>query len=315
MTTTATPAAAEAASDADAPRPRRGPDSGSWAGLVYLVPALVVFVAFFFFPLGRSISLSFQRSDLFGRPRGFVGVEHYTDLFTDPGFGKTLLVTLGFTLLTVIPSILIGLVLALLLQERIRAVRFFRTAFALPFAFSVATAAVIFAVMLNPATGVVNGLLSYVGVAPVGWLTEPSTALLAVAATSVWMQVGYNLLVLSAGLGAVPDDVLEAARLDGASGLRLQTGVVLPLVSPQLFFLAVTGTVQALQSFGQIHILTRGGPDRSTQTLVYSIYDVAFANNNSNFGAGSAQAIVLLVVVLAITAFQFGFLQRKVFYS
>ena len=128
------------------------------------------------------------------------------------------------------------------------------------------------------------------------------------------MQVGYNLLVLSAGLGAVPDDVLEAARLDGASGLRLQTGVVLPLVSPQLFFLAVTGTVQALQSFGQIHILTRGGPDRSTQTLVYSIYDVAFANNNSNFGAGSAQAIVLLVVVLAITAFQFGFLQRKVFY-
>lgn len=315
MTTTATPAAAEAAAEADAPRAGRGTDSGSWASLVYLVPALVVFVAFFFFPLGRSIYLSFQRSDLFGRPRGFVGFEHYTDLFTDPGFGKTLLVTLGFTLLTVVPSILIGLVLALLLQERIRAVRFFRTAFALPFAFSVATAAVIFAVMLNPATGVVNGLLSYVGVAPVGWLTEPSTALLAVAATSVWMQVGYNLLVLSAGLGAVPDDVLEAARLDGASGLRLQTGVVLPLVSPQLFFLAVTGTVQALQSFGQIHILTRGGPDRSTQTLVYSIYDVAFANNNSNFGAGSAQAIVLLVVVLAITAFQFGFLQRKVFYS
>ena len=315
MTTTATPAAGQAATEADAPRRRRGTDSGSWAGLVYLVPALVVFVAFFFFPLGRSIYLSFERSDLFGRPRGFVGVEHYTDLFTDPGFGKTLLVTLGFTLLTVIPSILIGLVLALLLQERIRAVRFFRTAFALPFAFSVATAAVVFGVMLNPATGVINGLLSYVGVAPVGWLTEPSTALVAVAATSVWMQVGYNLLVLSAGLGAVPDDVLEAARLDGASGLRLQTGVVLPLVSPQLFFLAVTGTVQALQSFGQIHILTRGGPDRSTQTLVYSIYDVAFANNNSNFGAGSAQAIVLLVVVLAITAFQFGFLQRKVFYS
>jgi sn-glycerol 3-phosphate transport system permease protein len=314
-TTATTPAVVGAAHEERPPRARSRRDDGSWQAFVYLWPALVVFVAFFFFPLGRSIYLSFQRSDLFGRPRGFVGVEHYTDIFTDPAFGKTLLVTLGFTLLTVIPSILIGLVLALLLQERVRAVRFFRTAFALPFAFSVATAAVVFGVMLNPATGVVNGLLSYVGVAPVGWLTEPSTALLAVAATSVWMQVGYNLLVLSAGLGAVPDDVLEAARLDGASGLRLQTGVVLPLISPQLFFLAVTGTVQALQSFGQIHILTRGGPDRSTETLVYSIYDVAFANNNSNFGAGSAQAIVLLVVVLAITAFQFGFLQRKVFYS
>jgi sn-glycerol 3-phosphate transport system permease protein len=127
--------------------------------------------------------------------------------------------------------------------------------------------------------------------------------------------VGYNLLVLAAGLGAVPDDVVEAARLDGASGLRMQLNVVMPLISPQLFFLAVTGTIQALQSFGQIHILTRGGPDRATETLVYSIYDVAFANNNSNFGAGSAQAIVLLIVVLAITAFQFGVLERKVFYA
>ena len=294
---------------------RRAPRREGWSAFVYLVPALAVFAAFFFFPLARSIYLSFQRSDIFGRPRGFVGLRNYLELFTNPGFGKVLLVTLGFTLLTVIPSILIGLVLALLLHERIRAVRFFRTAFALPFAFSVATAAVVFGVMLNPATGVVNGLLSYLGIAPVGWLTEPSTALLAVAATSVWMQVGYNLLVLSAGLGAVPDDVLEAARLDGASGLRLQTGVVLPLISPQLFFLAVTGTIQALQSFGQIHILTRGGPDRTTETLVYSIYDVAFANNNSNFGAGSAQAIVLLAVVLAITVFQFGFLERKVFYA
>jgi sn-glycerol 3-phosphate transport system permease protein len=185
----------------------------------------------------------------------------------------------------------------------------------LPFAFSVATAAVLFGVMLNPATGVVNGLLSRLGVGPVGWLTDPSWALVSVAVTSVWMQVGYNLLVLAAGLGAVPDDVVEAARLDGASGIRLQLNVIMPLVSPQLFFLAVTGTIQALQSFGQIHILTRGGPDRSTTTLVYSIYDTAFANNNSNFGAGSAQAIVLLLVVLAITAFQFGFLERKVFYA
>ena len=294
---------------------RRPSGRESWGAFVYLVPALVVFVAFFFVPLARSFYLSFQRSDLFGRPSGFVGWKHYGDLFTDPGFGKVLLVTLGFVLLTVIPSMLIGLVLALLLQNRIRGVKFFRTAFALPFAFSVATAAVLFGVMLNPATGVVNGLLSRIGVAPVGWLTDPAWALISVAVTSVWMQVGYNLLVLAAGLGAVPDDVLEAARLDGASGVRLQLSVVMPLVSPQLFFLAVTGTIQALQSFGQIHILTRGGPDRSTETLVYSIYDVAFANNNSNFGAGSAQAIVLLLVVLAITAFQFGFLERKVFYA
>ncbi|MVA75877.1 ABC transporter permease subunit [Auraticoccus sp. F435] len=289
--------------------------SSSAVALLYLLPALLVFAAFFFLPLGRSIYLSFQRSDLFGRPNGFVGLRNYELLVTSGEFGRILLTTFAFVLLTVVPSMLIGLVLALLLSERIRFVRFFRTAFALPFAYSVATAAVLFGVMMNPATGAFNGLLSLVGLGPVGWLTQPPWALLSVALTSVWMQVGYNLLVLSAGLGAVPDDVLEAARLDGATGWRLQTRIVMPLISPQLFFLAVTGTIQALQSFGQIHILTRGGPDRSTTTLVYSIYDVAFANNNSNFGAGSAQAIVLLLVVLVITGFQFGVLERKVHYS
>jgi sn-glycerol 3-phosphate transport system permease protein len=313
VVTTALPRTAAVAPAAAARR--RSTWKENLGAVAYLLPALVVFLGFFFIPLARSVYLSFERSDLFGRPSGFVGGQHYADLFTEPGFGKVLLVTLGFTLLTVIPSMVIGLLLALLLQNRIRGVKFFRTAFALPFAFSVATAAVLFGVMLNPATGVVNGLLSRLGVGPVGWLTDPSWALISVAITSVWMQVGYNLLVLAAGLGAVPDDVVEAARLDGASGFRLQLNVIMPLVSPQLFFLAVTGTIQALQSFGQIHILTRGGPDRSTETLVYSIYDVAFANNNSNFGAGSAQAIVLLVVVLAITAFQFGVLERKVFYA
>ncbi len=285
------------------------------AAVAYLIPALFVFVTFFFIPLGRSIYLSFTRSDIFGRPTGLIGFAHYVNAFSNPEFGRILLTTLGFVLLTVIPSMAIGLLLALLLQDKIRAIRLFRTAFALPFAFSVATAAVLFGVMFNPATGVLNGMLSMINIAPVGWLTDPGWALISVAITSVWMQLGYNLLVLSAGLGAVPDDVLEAARLDGAHGLRLQFGVIMPLISPQLFFLAVTGTIQALQSFGQIHILTRGGPDRSTTTLVYSIYDVAFANNNSNFGYGSAQAIVLLIVVLAITAFQFGVLERKVYYS
>ena len=296
-------------------RARKTPRRESLGAFVYLIPALLIFVGFFFIPLGRSIYLSFQRSDLFGRPNGFVGLRHYAQLFADATFGRTLLITFAFVLLTVIPSMLIGLLLALLLQSRIRLVRFFRTAFALPFAFSVATAAVLFGVMMDPATGVLNSLLSYVGIAPVGWLTSPTTALISVAITSIWMQLGYNMLVLAAGLGAVPDDVIEAARLDGAHGWRLQLSVILPLISPQLFFLAVTGTIQSLQSFGQINILTTGGPDRSTTTLVYSIYDVAFANNNSNFGAGSAQAIVLLIVVLVITAFQFGILERKVYYN
>jgi sn-glycerol 3-phosphate transport system permease protein len=295
-------------------RRRRTRPAETWGAFAYLVPGLAVFALFMFYPLGRSVFLSFQGTDIFGRPAGFEGLDNYVQLFTAPQFHKVLAVTAGFTVLTVVPSIALGLLLALLLNQRIRAVRFFRTGFALPFAFSVATASVVFGVLYNPAVGVLNGLLSRVGVDRVAWLTDPSTALLSVSLATVWMQLGYNLLVLSAGLGAVPEDIVEAARLDGAHGLRLQWSVIVPLITPQLFFLAVTGTITSLQSFGQIHILTRGGPDSATTTLVYSIYDQAFANNNSNFGYASAQAIVLLVVVLAVTAIQFGVLERKVFY-
>jgi len=280
----------------------------------YLVPALVVFAVFMFWPLGRSVYLSFQGSDIFGRPSGFVGTANFERLFTDSGFHQVLAVTAGFTVLTVLPSIALALVLALLLNQRIRAVRFFRTGFALPFAFSVATASVVFAVLYNPAVGVLNGMIVRLGGDRIGWLTDPAIALLSVSLATVWMQLGYNLLVLSAGLGAVSEDVVEAARLDGAHGWRLQRSMIIPLITPQLFFLVVTGTIHSLQSFGQIHILTRGGPSSSTTTLVYSIYDQAFANNNSNFGYASAQAIVLLLVVLAVTAVQFGVLERKVFY-
>jgi sn-glycerol 3-phosphate transport system permease protein len=306
------PAATATATAAGSRAPRRS--RRPMAGWVFLLPAFAVFATFVFLPLGRSVFLSFQGSDLFGRPAGFVGLRHYAELFTDPAFARVLLVTAGFTVLTVVPSIAAGLALSLLLHQRIRAVRLFRTAFALPFAFSVASASVVFSVLYNPAIGVLNGLLSRLGVDRIGWLTDPAYGLLSVSLASVWMQLGYTLLVLSAGLGAVPDDVVEAARLDGAHGWRLQRSIIVPMLTPQLFFLVVTGTIHALQSFGQIHILTRGGPDSTTTTLVYSIYEQAFANNNSNFGAASAQAIVLLVVVAVITGIQFGVLERKVFY-
>lgn len=292
----------------------KGRGRGSWLALAYLLPALVVFGIFVFWPLVKSVLLSVQGTDILGNPSGFVGFVNYSKLFTDADFLKVLWVTFAFTVLTVLPSIAIALFLGLLLQSGIRGVRFFRTAFALPFAFSVATASVIFGVLYNPASGVLNGLLSHVGVDKVHWLTDPDLALWSVSAATVWMQIGYNLLVISAGLGALPDDVIEAARLDGASGLRLQRSIVMPLITPQLFFLVVVGTIHSLQSFGQIKILTVGGPEGRTTTLVYSIYEKAFANNNSNYGYASAQAMVLLLVVLVITALQFGVLERKVFY-
>ncbi|MEV0428515.1 sugar ABC transporter permease [Micromonospora sp. NPDC050495] len=302
---------------ADSVRPTVRRDSSrrieTGLGWLLLLPSVVVFGLFVFWPLGRTLYLSVHGNDLFGAPSVYVGAEHYREMLS-ADFGRVLMTTGLFTLFSVLPAVLGALVVVLLLEARIRGVRVLRTAFALPFAFSVATASVIFAIIYNPAIGVANGLLGSFGIDRVNWLTDPSIALPAVAAATVWMNFGYNVLVLSAGVAAISPEVVEAARLDGATGWRLASRITIPLLSPQLFFLIVVSTIHALQSFGQIHILTKGGPDQATTTLVYSIYEKAFAFGSSDFGSASAQAVVLLVVMLGCTAVQFGILERRVHY-
>ncbi|MER5640708.1 sugar ABC transporter permease [Kitasatospora sp. NPDC002227] len=291
---------------------RWGERTLAWA---FLTPSLAVFALFIGYPLGRTFYLSAHANDLFGAPSRYVGLRHYTDLLGSAEFHRTLLTTALFVLLTVVPGVLGALAVVLLLESRIRGVRALRSAFALPFAFSVASASVVFSVFYNPAGGVLNGVLAQLGLGPVGWLTDSRYALVSVALTSVWMNLGYNVLVLSAGVGSIAPELTEAARLDGAAGWRLARSITVPLLGPHLFFLVVVSTINALQSFGQIHILTRGGPDGATRTLVYSVYERAFAYGSSDFGTASAQAVVLLVVVLACAAVQFGVLDRKVHYA
>ncbi|MFJ5923961.1 carbohydrate ABC transporter permease [Kitasatospora sp. NPDC092948] len=300
------------ASSPPEPRRRLGEHGLAWA---FLLPSVVVFALFILYPLGRTFYLSAHANDLFGAPSKFVGMKHYTDLLASADFGRTLVTTGLFVLFTVVPGVLGALLLVLLMEGRIRGVRLLRSAFALPFAFSVASASVVFSVFYNPASGVLNGLLSNIGLGPVGWLTDSQYALISIAISTIWMNLGYNVLVLSAGIGSIPGEVLEAARLDGASGLRLARSITVPMLGPSLFFLVVISTVNALQSFGQIHILTKGGPDGATRTLVYSVYEKAFAYGSSDFGTASAQAVVLMLVVLCCTAVQFGVLERKVHYA
>ena len=298
---------------------RRGPASPGQGrqralGLALVAPSLTVFAVFIFWPLVRTFQLSTTGQDLFGRPNRQVGMANFSAVLHDPQFGQVLEVTAGYVLLTVIPSILLALVLALLLQSPLRGLRVLRSAFAMPFAYSVAAASVVFAALFNPAIGIANYLVTSLGFAPVNWLTEPGTALLSIAITTVWMNVGYNMLVLLAGVGGVDEQLYEAARLDGAGTFRIARSITIPLITPSLFFLVVVDTIASLQSFGQIRLLTRGGPTGHTTTLVYWIYHTAFENGASDYGTGSAQAIVLLVVVIAITAIQFGVLERRVFY-
>lgn len=282
--------------------------------LALLLPSLAVFALFLFWPLVRTFRLSTTGQDLFGRANRSVGLANFKAVLHDPEFTRVLGVTAGYVLLTVLPSILLALLLALLLQHPLSGLRVLRSAFAMPFAYSVAAASVVFAALFNPAIGIANYLVTSLGFAPVDWLTKPGTALISIAITTIWMSLGYNMLVLLAGIGGVDEQLYEAARLDGAGTLRIAWSITIPMITPTLFFLVVVDTIHALQSFGQIHLLTRGGPTGHTTTLVYWIYHTAFANGASDYGTGSAQAIVLLVVVIAVTAIQFGVLERKVFY-
>jgi sn-glycerol 3-phosphate transport system permease protein len=222
--------------------------------------------------------------------------------------------TLVFTLLVVVPGVVLPLAIAAPLTQRLPGMRLFRTAFALPFAYSASAASVVWLIMLNPGVSPVNWLLGLLGIGAPNWTTDPTWAMFTVAGVTVWTVSGFNLLVLSAGLAGVDEDVLEAAHLDGAGGVRQFVSIVLPMISPSLFFAVVTTTLSALQALGQVQIITDGGPNRATRTLVYSIFDSAFHNNNSNFGLASAQGLVLLVIGVLIAAVQFGVLERRVHY-
>src|SRR2546422_10323604 len=282
-------------------------------GLAYLAPALFIFVVFVFIPLGRTFYLSFYNTRSTGVITTFNGIDHYIDLLTSQTFRSGLIATGLFALYTVPIGIALGLVLAVLLNQRLRGISVFRTMMASTIAISAAVGSVIWLLLFNPSLGLLNFVLSLVGIAGPQWLIQPNTAIVAVAITTIWLTLGTNIIVLLAGLQGVPEEIYEAAHLDGAHGARLFTRITVPMVSPSLFFLLVVDTIGVLQAFTQIHLLTRGGPVDATRALVYSIYLDAF--QNFQFGYASAQAVILFVLVMTLTLIQFQVVERRVHYQ
>ena len=303
---------------AQAARGRAGASAGgSWRDLLhalaYLVPSLAVFCVFVFYPLVRNLQLSVYDTSQLGALVGFVGAAHYARLLTSPEFLNSLRVTLVFALYTVPAGIVLGLPLAMLANRRIRGIAVYRTAYSFTIAVSIAAAALIFEWLFDPNVGVFNYLLSLAHGPRVGWLTDPRWALPSIAAVTVWKDLGFDVVVLLAALQGVPDELVEAARIDGAGQWAVFRHVVIPAISPALFFVGVIATLGVLQSFGQVNILTRGGPVGSTDVIVYSIYRNAFVN--FVFGYAAAQAMLLFVIMLALTALQFLVFEHRVTYQ
>jgi sn-glycerol 3-phosphate transport system permease protein len=282
-------------------------------GLAYLAPSLVLFAVFVFIPLGRTFYLSLYNTRATGALTTFNGLDHYIDLLTSPTFRSGTVATALFAIYTVPIGITLGLLLAVLLNQRLRGISVFRTMMASTIAISAAVGALLWLLLFNPSIGLLNYVLSLIGIRGPEWLIQPAIAIIAVSITTIWLTLGTNIIVLLAGLQGIPEEIYEAARLDGARGVRMFARITVPMVSPSLFFLLVVDSVAVLQAFTQIHLLTRGGPVDATRTIVYGIYLDAF--QNFQFGFASAESVVLFVLVLALTIIQFRFVERRVHYQ
>ncbi len=281
--------------------------------LLYLAPALIILTIFVFYPLVHSFYLSLFETNLMGEPIFFNSIEHYKSLVSSTRFWASLRTTFWFTIYTVPVALILAIPVALLGNLRIRGITFYRTVFISTIAVSTAIASVIWTWMFFPTTGVINDLLRIIGLPPMRWLQDLSIALIAVSIATVWKGLGLNVLFLLAGLQGIPEELVEAARIDGASNWHVFWSISLPMLSPTIFFLLVVRTIDAFRSFAQVHIMTQGGPLRSTTILVYSIYRDAFIN--FNFGFASTQAVTLFLIILTLTLIQFRYVERGVYYQ
>ncbi|WP_458107712.1 sugar ABC transporter permease [Arthrobacter sp. R3-55] len=293
------------------PRRRKGPHL--WA-VLFLIPSLGAIALFDYWPLLRTLFLSMQTTNLFGQPKGFVGGDNYADMLSDPDFWRTLGTTVAFMAGSVTGKLLLGLAIAVPLSSRLRGTAIFRATVLVPMAVSVAVAGLAFRALMTPSSGLFDVIANTFGGENVGWLTSTSISLISVIMVDVWTALGFTVLLLLAALDSIETQIYEAAAIDGARFWRQLTSVTLPLITPTLFFIVVTQSIQSLREFTVISVLTGGGPADSTKTLVLDIYDAAFGGT-ADYGAASARSIVLLILILALTAIQFGVLERRVNYK
>lgn len=276
---------------------------------LYLLPCLVLFSMFVFIPFIKTVFLSFNITNSNGDAVEFVGFDNYKELLASQDFANTIIVTLKFVALTIIPAIIVGLILALLANKKLKYSKIYEVMFAMPMAVSSAAAAVIWMIIFHPSIGILNYILK----SEIGFLTDEKYALFSVAFVTVWLNIGFNYIFILTSLKNIPQELTESSRIDGARKFRKFFKLTLPLISPTLFFVVFINMINAFQTFGQVRLLTSGGPANSTNVLVYEIYREAFLNNR--FETAFAQSIILFFIILIITLIQFKFEKKGVYYS
>ena len=282
------------------------------AGWAFVTPAVVLIAIFFLIPIGWSLLLSLRADNLLGSSH-YIGLKNYDALFKDPTFRSAVGHTLLYTVIFVPVSVLGALALAVALNRRIRGIRFYRLAVFIPLVTSTVATGIVFLWLLDPTFGLVNYVLHALGIPQQQFLQDPNEAMYCIIAMTVWGWLGFDVIVYLAALQGIPEELIEAAEIDGASRWSRFRTIIVPLLSPASLFLVVWSTINALQLFDEIYVTTRGGPLGSTTVLVYYLYQQAFQFFDA--GYGSAIAYVLFLAILIITLVQMWVGRRRVYYT
>ncbi len=267
-----------------------------------LLPSLVIFVVFTIYPIFHSLYLSFFNVSLLASSRVFIGFDNYANLLQNPTFQRAVKNTVYYTIGVVPIGITLSLILAILLNNKLRFKGFFRAAFFAPVVTSMVAVSIVWSWMLEPNYGLMNGLLAKIGIVGPGWLTDPSWALTSVILLSIWKNLGFNMVIFLAGLQDIPMEIYESADLDGVNSFQKFRYMTIPMMQGPITFATIVSMIKSMQVFGQIYVMTGGGPANSTMVVVYYLYQQAFEFYRT--GYASAVAWVLFVVILLLTLIQ-----------
>jgi multiple sugar transport system permease protein len=292
---------------------QRGARSEHITGWAFVTPATLLIGIFGLLPILWSLLLSFQKSDLLTPETPWVGLQNYRQIPGDSTFRVAIEHTIVYTALFVPATMLVGLVIAVALNRKVRGISIYRTAAYVTMAVSTINEAIIFMWLFEPSFGIVNAALNVVGLPQQQWLSDPNEALYVIVAMTVWGWTGFAVVIYLAALQGVPQDLQDAAAIDGAKPFTAFRTITLPLLSPASLFLAVWLSINALQLFDEVYLTTRGGPLQSTTVIVYYLFDQAFQQFNAGYAA--ALAYVLFMVILVITFIQFRVGERFVHYN
>ena len=278
----------------------------NFAGVLFILPALLGTIVFIIIPIICSFGLSFAKWDLL-TPVQYVGLENYRVVLTEPVFVKIIINTFVYAIATSVFGVIIPLILACIINNKIKGADFFKTAYFLPFVTPMIVIGIIWEWIFDPNIGCLNHLLHL----HINWLYDTNFAMPALIIVSVWKLIGYNMILFLTGLSTINQELLEASKIDGANAYNTFKHVTIPLLSPTIFFVTIITAITSFQVFDLIYVMTQGGPLDSTNVLVYAIYKNAF--EYFNVGKASALAYVLFAIIFVLTLVQWKLKSKLVY--